>query len=54
MSLTCFEMASSVLNSSSRALFLMYSNRAVAMFIWVSNVAFRARSSGKAVMAFLR
>ena len=51
---TCLEIASSVLNNSSRPRSLICSSRAVAMFMCVSSVAFLAVSSGKAVMAVLR
>ena len=47
-------MASSVLNSSSSVRSLMNSSSAVAIFMCVSNVAFRAVSSGKAVIAVFK
>jgi len=51
---TCFDIASSVLKSSSSARFLICSRSAVAMFMWVSKVAFRAVSSGNCVIAVFR
>ena len=51
---TCFEMASSVLNNSSKPRFFICSSKAVAIFMWVSRVAFRAVNSGNCVIAVLR
>lgn len=51
---TCLLIASSVLKSSSSPRFLICSSRAVAIFICVSRVAFRAVSSGNCVMAVFK
>ena len=50
----CFEIASSVLKSSSSPRRLISSRSAVAMFMCVSSTALRAVSSGSAVIAVLR
>lgn len=54
MMLTCFEIVSSVLNSSSKPRFLICSSSAVAICTWVSSVAFLAVNSGSCVIAVLR
>lgn len=50
-SLTCFVMLSSIWNRVSSPRDLIPCNRAVAMFMWVSSVCFRAVNSGNAVIA---